>query len=332
MKNDNKEEKRELLILRHGKSDWDKTVDDYHRPLKNRGKRGAQRIGIWLAQNNLVPDAVISSPAERAKITAEKVCKAMGFVKKDICFEKSVYLAGVNDLLAVLGHCSSNSKRVMLVGHNPGLEELLLYLCGPITVLEDGKLLPTATLARLEMPADWSKLGAGQAKLLSITRASTLPKDFPYPLPNSEERRDRPAYYYTQSAVIPYRINNKQIEILIVSSSNNHHWVVPKGIKDPALTPQESAAKEAWEEAGVEGKVGDVSLGHYTYKKWGAACTVDVYPMEVTRLISEDAWQESHRGREWVTPNEAVQRLKQTEMAPLVGQLVNELLSRFGLV
>ena len=47
MKNDNKEEKRELLILRHGKSDWDKTVDDYHRPLKNRGKRGAQRIGVW---------------------------------------------------------------------------------------------------------------------------------------------------------------------------------------------------------------------------------------------------------------------------------------------
>ena len=330
MKNDDKEEKRELLILRHGKSDWDIAVDDFHRPLKHRGKRGAQRIGIWLAQHNLVPDAVISSPAERAKVTAEKACKAMGFVKKDICFEKSVYLADVNDLLAVLGNCHSNLKRVFLVGHNPGLEELLRYLSGSIVAPDDGKLLPTATLARLEMLADWSKLAPGQAKLLSVTRASTLPKDFPYPIPNSEERRDRPAYYYTQSAVIPYRINNRHIEILIISSSNNKHWVVPKGIKEPGLTAQESAAKEAWEEAGVEGKVGDASLGHFNYIKWGADCTVDVYPMEVTKLIPEDEWQESHRRREWVTPNVAAQRLKQTELAPMVDLLVNEFLTSNG--
>lgn len=220
----------------------------------------------------------------------------------------------------------------MIVGHNPGLEELLLYLCGPVPVPDDGKLLPTATLARLEMPADWSKLGSGQAILLSITRASTLPKDFPYPIPNSTERRDRPAYYYAQSAVIPYRVNKKQIEILIISSSNNHHWVVPKGIKDPGLTPQESAAKEAWEEAGVEGKVGDACLGHYTYQKWGATCTVDVFPMEVTRLIPEDVWRESHREREWVTPKEATLRLKQTDLVPIVDRLANELLARIDLV
>ena len=169
MKNDNKEEKRELLILRHGKSDWDKTVDDYHRPLKNRGKRGAQRIGIWLAQNNLVPDTVISSPAERAKVTAEKACKAMGFVKKDISFEKRVYLAEVNDLLAVLANCPPSSKRVMLVGHNPGLEELLLYLCGPIPIPDDGKLLPTATLARLE-----SSLACPARSLLQSAGISSL--------------------------------------------------------------------------------------------------------------------------------------------------------------
>lgn len=324
--------KRELLILRHGKSAWDKGVGDFQRPLKNRGKRGAQRIGIWLAQNNCVPDTVISSPAERAKVTAEKACKAMGFVQKNICFKKSVYLAGLNDLLTALADSPPSSKRVMLVGHNPGLEELLLYLSGPITVPDDGKLLPTATLARLEMPADWSTLGSGQAKLLSIIRASALPKDFPYPNPDNEERRARPAYYYTQSAVIPYRIKHGQVEILIISSSNNNHWVIPKGIKDPGHSPQESAAKEAWEEAGVEGRVGDASLGHYTYEKWGASCTVDVFPMEVTRLIPEEKWQESHRGREWVTPNEATQRLKQTKLAPMVTMLANELLASIGSV
>jgi len=179
MKNDDTSEgKRELLILRHGKSDWDSEVDDYQRPLKNRGKRGAQRIGVWLAQNNLVPNAVISSSAERAKATAENVCKAMGFVRKDINYMKNLYLADLNDLLAILGDCPPRSKRVLLIGHNPGLEELLVYLSGPITVPEDGKLLPTATLARLDMPAEWKNLDSGKAKLLSITRARTLSKDF----------------------------------------------------------------------------------------------------------------------------------------------------------
>ena len=52
---------RELLLLRHGKSDWKVDVDDYHRPLKNRGKRGAQRIGVWLSQHGLIPDLILSS-------------------------------------------------------------------------------------------------------------------------------------------------------------------------------------------------------------------------------------------------------------------------------
>ncbi len=68
----------ELLILRHGKSDWDAGTDDYHRPLMDRGKRGAQRMGIWLLQRQLLPDLIISSPAERALVTAQKLCKAAG--------------------------------------------------------------------------------------------------------------------------------------------------------------------------------------------------------------------------------------------------------------
>lgn len=175
---------RELLILRHGKSDWDNALDDYRRPLKKRGKKAAERIGIWLVKNNLVPDTVISSPAERAKATAEKVCKAMGFAKKDIGFTKSIYLANISDLLAVLADCPPSSKRLMLVGHNPGLEDLLLYLTGPVTIPDDGKLLPTAALARLRMPDDWSNIDSGNAKLLSITRAKSLPKSYLSPTSN----------------------------------------------------------------------------------------------------------------------------------------------------
>ncbi|MDH3871999.1 MAG: NUDIX hydrolase [Gammaproteobacteria bacterium] len=110
-------------------------------------------------------------------------------------------------------------------------------------------------------------------------------------------------------------------EILVIASSKKHHLVVPKGIKDPGLSPRESAAKEALEEAGVEGEVADTALGSYSYEKWGATCTVDVYPMKVTRLVPEDEWEERHRGRRWVSPEKAARKLKQKELRPLLRKL-----------
>lgn len=312
---------RELLLLRHGKSDWSADVDDYHRPLKDRGKRGAQRIGVWLAQQKMVPDLIVTSPAERALVTAQKACKAMGNGAAGIQLDRRIYEAVVDDLLAVLGDCPQDAGRVMLVGHNPGLEHLLHWLASTTPETDDGKLLPTATLARLQMPADWGVLVAGCARLDAITRPGTLPKKFPYPAPDGKEQRDRPAYYYTQSSVIPYRVRDGKPEILVIASSKKHHLVVPKGIKDPGLSPRESAAKEALEEAGIEGEVADTALGSYTCEKWGATCTVSVYPMKVTRLIAEQDWEESHRGREWVSPEKAARELKQRELAPLVKQL-----------
>jgi phosphohistidine phosphatase len=313
---------RELLLLRHGKSDWSTGVDDYHRPLNDRGKRGAQRIGVWLAQQQMVPDLIVTSPAERALVTAQKACKAMGHGDQCVRTDKRIYAAGLDDLLEVLGDCPQDAGRVMLVGHNPGMEELLVWLAGDAVAMpEDGKLLPTATLARLLVPADWQALTAGCARLDSITRPNTLPEKFPYPGPDGKERRDRPAYYYTQSSVIPYRLRDGKPEILVIASSKKHHLVVPKGIKDPGLSPQESAAKEALEEAGVEGEVADSPLGSYVYEKWGATCTVTVYPMKVTRLVPEDEWEERHRGRQWVSPEKAARELKQKELRSLVKKL-----------
>ena len=313
---------RELLLLRHGKSDWSTGVDDYHRPLKDRGKRGAQRIGVWLAQQQRVPDLIVTSPAERALVTAQKACKAMGNGDAGIQQDRRIYAAGIDELLAVLGDCPQDAGRVMLVGHNPGLEELFSWLARETVPLpDDGKLLPTATLASLQLPADWQVLTAGCARLDAITRPETLPKKFPYPAPDGKEQRDRPAYYYTQSSVIPYRVRDGKLEVLVIASSKKHHLVVPKGIKDPGLSPRESAAKEALEEAGVEGEVAETELGSYTCEKWGATCTVAVYPMKVTRVIAEDEWEERHRGREWVTPDVAASRLKQKELRPLVKKL-----------
>ena len=167
---------RELLILRHAKSDWKTDTDDFHRPLKPRGKRGARQIGIWLAQQGIIPDIVISSPAQRARDTTERACKAMGFPKKAICYEKRLYLADLTTLLTLLKNVPPSAQRVLLVGHNPGLEALLQYLVHEsLDMPGDGKLLPTATVARLDMPKDWHELAVAQARLLSITRAKTLP-------------------------------------------------------------------------------------------------------------------------------------------------------------
>lgn len=306
-------------------------MDDFDRPLKDRGKRGAQRLGVWLRQQERVPDLVVSSPAERAIVTAQKAVKAMGGNAGDILQERRIYAARVDDLLQVLAELPPDARRVMLVGHNPGLEYLIEFLADrPIPLPSDGKLLPTACLAILELPDRWQGLKAGAGRLLGITRSSELPKKFPFSDHTGKLLRDRPAYYYSQSSVIPYRIRDGQIEVLVVMSSQRKHWVVPKGVSDPAARLQDSAAKEAFEEAGVEGEVGEAALGSYRYEKWGAECTVQVYPMRVTRILDEAVWEERHRGREWLTPNQAIERLKQKQLLPIIETLVSQLESQMA--
>ncbi|MEN8179756.1 MAG: histidine phosphatase family protein [Pseudomonadota bacterium] len=319
---------RELLILRHGKSDWSEDADDFHRPLKDRGKRAAQRTGVWLEQQGLLPDYIISSPAVRALETARKISKAMGMDSRQIKQEQAIYAASLSELLGVLGNCPKKAGRVMIVGHNPGFENLLTHLSKTrIPLPKDANLLPTATLARLKLPDDWRGLKAGCGELQSITRPKNLPKIFPFPDFKGEEQRDRPAYYYTQSSVIPYRMQGDQPEILVVMSSQNKHWVVPKGISDPGMTLQESAAKEALEEAGIEGEVESLPLGSYTCEKWGAECTVHVYPMIVTHVLDESVWEERHRGREWLSPDQAMKKVRQTKLKPMIEALVKQLKS-----
>jgi len=169
---------RELLILRHAKSDWDSEAPtDFERPLNGRGKRDAPRVGRWLLAQGWLPDHVVASPAQRARTTARRVAHEMGVDRDTIDWQQSVYLASVTTLRDVLGDCPVSAARVMLVGHNPGLEGLLAWLAGSgMTWPEDGKLLPTAAIARLAMPADWSRLEPGCADLLDLVRARDLPQ------------------------------------------------------------------------------------------------------------------------------------------------------------
>ena len=164
-----------LLILRHAKSSWDSGADtDFERPLAERGERDAPRMGQWLNRQHLKPDHVVSSPAERALQTTLRVCKEMGVKKKKITWDSRIYGSSTPQLLEVLSDIPASADRVMLVGHNPGLEDLLRYLWGENTVVPpDGKLLPTAALAQVILPKNWQSLRKGVAQQVAIMR----PKD-----------------------------------------------------------------------------------------------------------------------------------------------------------
>lgn len=167
---------RELLIVRHAKSAWHTdAASDFDRPLSKRGKRDAPRLGAWLRQQALVPDRVVSSPAKRARKTAVEVCRELGIEKTQVIWEPRIYEATCEELLSVLQETSAHVQRLMLVGHNPGLEDLIKLLCKARPAeAPDNKLLPTASVARLKLYGDWSELACGSAELIDVTKARTL--------------------------------------------------------------------------------------------------------------------------------------------------------------
>ena len=92
--------------MRHGKSDWSKRLSDFQRPIKKRGFKESARIGRWLGEQNLVPDLIISSPAMRARETAETVAENMDYDSENIFWNDPVYMADVNDLLDTIATTS----------------------------------------------------------------------------------------------------------------------------------------------------------------------------------------------------------------------------------
>ena len=142
-----------VLILRHAKSSWNHPeLSDYDRPLNSRGKRDAPRMGKHLRQAGLIPDRILTSSAKRARKTANKVAKSCGYtgkVKKLEAFYDTV--PGV--FFKTLQALSDKYQRVMVVGHNPTMEQLVNHLTGEI------ERMPTAALAQIELPIQqWDAL------------------------------------------------------------------------------------------------------------------------------------------------------------------------------
>ncbi len=159
-----------LLVLRHGKSSWsDISLDDHDRPLKNRGKKAAKKIGEVLRERDLLPDLVLSSTAKRARNTARRTLEEAGY-EGEVLELRDLYDAGVHkQLAAVVRHARSRDERVMIVGHNPALEDLVGTLTG------DEVTMTTANLAVVDLEIeDWDRLLKARGTLRVLVRPREL--------------------------------------------------------------------------------------------------------------------------------------------------------------
>ncbi|MEZ4516179.1 MAG: histidine phosphatase family protein [Chloroflexota bacterium] len=151
-----------LMLLRHGKSSWkNASLSDHERPLNERGRNDAPRMGRLLYSQELVPDLIYSSTATRAADTAAAAALAMNF-EGDIVYTDRLYHAAPETVVAIARATDESISSILMVGHNPGLEELMEDLSG------HAERLPTAALAVFELEIDtWDEFGQGQSARLA---------------------------------------------------------------------------------------------------------------------------------------------------------------------
>lgn len=160
---------RELLLVRHAKSDWrEPNQEDIDRPLSEKGKKNAKKVGRWLRECNLMPDLILVSPAKRAQQTFKRICNECPSLSQTV---DALYLAELDELKQVLANINEHG-RVMIIGHNPGLEKLYRFLRND-SLQDETHLFPTASVAHFILPEDWQSLEAGDGKLQQFVR----PKD-----------------------------------------------------------------------------------------------------------------------------------------------------------
>ena len=159
-----------LLILRHAKSSWkDEDLSDHDRPLNKRGKANAPQVGELIQREGLMPDLILSSTANRARQTAELLAESAGY-EGDIRLLRELYAAPPSAYIDALSKLDDRFDRVLVVGHNPGLEDLLQILTLAV------QSMPTAALACISLPLErWSDLTQRtRGKLADIWRPKEI--------------------------------------------------------------------------------------------------------------------------------------------------------------
>lgn len=161
-----------LYLLRHAKSSWkDDSLRDFDRPLKGRGRDAAKQIGKRLASEKPHPEMVICSPAARTRETADIVLKHAK-LKADMTFDERIYEASLRDLLSVVAGISEGKQVALMIGHNPGLEELVAYLSG------EHRRMPTCAVAKIRLDvASWKDVRADVGTLEWFITPKELAED-----------------------------------------------------------------------------------------------------------------------------------------------------------
>jgi phosphohistidine phosphatase len=150
---------RTLYLLRHAKSSWkDASLPDFDRPLKGRGQDAAKQMGEFLASKKVSLSTLISSPSVRTRETIEILLRHARLPVEPL-FDQRIYEASLATLLQVVSEISADHKTAVLVGHNPGMEELLAFLT------HETKHMPTCALARISLDVSWKEVGRGVGKL-----------------------------------------------------------------------------------------------------------------------------------------------------------------------
>ena len=167
-----------LTLLRHAKSTWDDPIArDFDRPLNQRGRRAAQTVGREMRAQKLVFDTVLASPAVRVMETLAEIEAGYG-QSLDPHYDERIYLASPDTLVELIHGAEDAVSRLLIVGHNPGLERLVLLLTRPGADALRGEVevkYPTATLAEIALPvARWSEVGEGTGSLTRFIRPRDL--------------------------------------------------------------------------------------------------------------------------------------------------------------
>ena len=152
-----------LILLRHGKSDWDADyVGDHHRPLAGRGQKAAIKVGRFLARTNQLPELVLCSTALRTRETLELAMDAGEWTDVDVKYDNTIYHAGFEQMLRCLAALPDEVERVMVVGHEPTTSLLAGQLIGGASLD-----FPTAAVARIDLNLDhWKNTRSGVGTLM----------------------------------------------------------------------------------------------------------------------------------------------------------------------
>ena len=140
--------------------------------------------------------------------------------------------------------------------------------------------------------------------------------------------KDESKILYSQAAAIPFRIAKGKVKIMLITSNRRKRWIVPKGVIEDWQSAKEAAREEAYEEAGVRGKIIGSKIGNYEYTKWGGTCRVDVFLLRVEEELKE--WPEAEfRKRRWTDIPQALKLIDNPDLCRLIQSAAKSLEKKY---